>query len=209
MTRLCTGRAVPRRRLDSAPRAARTISATIRSMRALEPLAESIARGATGRPRRATCTSSSRWPRRRPQRAEHLFRLGEAILLHLGDVERADDVFLRASDIDPSHVPTLRRLLDVYWRADNPGALVDVASELVKSGAIAMTAVAPSSLAQGRGHRPRWRRRHAARGQAAVRVARRRRRRRSRRRSQRAGESQRALRAGVGVDGDRQARRAA
>lgn len=83
-----------------------------------------------------------------PQRAERLFRLGEAILLHLGDIERADDVFLRASDIDPSHVPTLRRLLDVYWRADDPGALVDVASELVRTGGIAMSAVAKSSLAQ-------------------------------------------------------------
>ncbi|MBV8760761.1 MAG: hypothetical protein JO257_25940 [Deltaproteobacteria bacterium] len=82
------------------------------------------------------------------ERAERLFRLGEAILLHLNDVERADDVFLRASDIDPSHVPTLRRLLDVYWRADDPGALVDVAAELVRTGGIAMAAVAKSSLAQ-------------------------------------------------------------
>ena len=30
--------------------------------------------------------------------------------MHLGDVDRADDVFLRASDLDPAHVPTLRRL---------------------------------------------------------------------------------------------------
>jgi tetratricopeptide (TPR) repeat protein len=82
------------------------------------------------------------------QRAERLFSLGEAILVHLGDVDRADDVFLRASDVDPTHVPTLRRLLDVYWRADDPAALVDVASELASSGGLAMSAVAKSSLAQ-------------------------------------------------------------
>ena len=40
------------------------------------------------------------------QRAERLLRLGEAVLVHLGDVDRADDVFLRASDLDP---PTSRR----------------------------------------------------------------------------------------------------
>jgi hypothetical protein len=43
---------------------------------------------------------------------------------------------LRASDLDPAHVPTLRRLLDVYWRADDPAALVDVAAELATRGAL-------------------------------------------------------------------------
>jgi tetratricopeptide (TPR) repeat protein len=81
-------------------------------------------------------------------RAERLYRLGEAVLVHLGDIDRADDVFLRASDLDPSHVPTLRRLLDVYWRADDPGAIVEVASELAGSGALAHGPVAKSSLAQ-------------------------------------------------------------
>jgi tetratricopeptide (TPR) repeat protein len=81
-------------------------------------------------------------------RADRLYRLGEAVLVHLGDVDRADDVFLRASDLDPSHVPTLRRLLDVYWRADDPGALVEVASELADAGALAHGPVAASSLAQ-------------------------------------------------------------
>jgi tetratricopeptide (TPR) repeat protein len=70
------------------------------------------------------------------ERADRLYRLGEAMLNHLGDVDRADDVFLRASDLDPSHVPTLRRLLDVYWRADDPAALVEVAAELAGTGAL-------------------------------------------------------------------------
>lgn len=82
------------------------------------------------------------------ERADRLYRLGEAVLLHLGDIDRADDVFLRASDLDPRHVPTLRRLLDVYWRADDPGALVEVAGQLAKNGGLAMGPIAGSSLAQ-------------------------------------------------------------
>nr|MBA2539458.1 hypothetical protein [Deltaproteobacteria bacterium] len=70
-------------------------------------------------------------------RAERLFRLGETVLLHLGDVDRADDAFLRASDLDPAHVPTLRRLLDVYWRADDPASLVEVATELAAKDQLA------------------------------------------------------------------------
>jgi tetratricopeptide (TPR) repeat protein len=82
------------------------------------------------------------------ERADRLYRLGEAVLVHLGDIDRADDVFLRASDLNPSHVPTLRRLLDVYWRADDPGALVEVASQLARGGGLTTGPVAGSSLAQ-------------------------------------------------------------
>ncbi|HEY5947799.1 MAG TPA: hypothetical protein VIV40_20000, partial [Kofleriaceae bacterium] len=82
------------------------------------------------------------------ERADRLYRLGEAVLVHLGDIDRADDVFLRASDLNPAHVPTLRRLLDVYWRADDPGALVEVASQLARGGGLAAGPVAGSSLAQ-------------------------------------------------------------
>ncbi|HEY3806922.1 MAG TPA: tetratricopeptide repeat protein [Kofleriaceae bacterium] len=82
------------------------------------------------------------------ERAERLYRLGEAVLVHLGDRDRADDVFLRASDLDPSHVPTLRRLLDVYWRADDPGALVEVAGQLAASSGGLSSSIAASSLAQ-------------------------------------------------------------
>jgi tetratricopeptide (TPR) repeat protein len=79
------------------------------------------------------------------ERAERLFRLGEAVLVHLGDVDRADDVFLRASDLDPGHVPTLRRLIDVYWRADDPAALVEVAGELASAGALSAGPAVPHS----------------------------------------------------------------
>ena len=82
------------------------------------------------------------------ERAERLHRLGEAILVHLGDVDRADDVFLRASDLDPSHVPTLRRLLDVYWRADDPAALVEVSTQLAASGSLTPGTITKPALAQ-------------------------------------------------------------
>jgi len=82
------------------------------------------------------------------ERADRLFRLGEATLVHLGDVDRADDVFLRASDLDPRHIPTLRRLLDVYWRADDPGALVEVASQLGATGSLAPGPISKASLAR-------------------------------------------------------------
>jgi tetratricopeptide (TPR) repeat protein len=80
-------------------------------------------------------------------RADRLYRLGEAVLVHLNDVDRADDVFLRASDLDPNHLPTLRRLIDVYWRADDPGALVEVAAELAAKDALVKGAANGATLA--------------------------------------------------------------
>jgi tetratricopeptide (TPR) repeat protein len=80
-------------------------------------------------------------------RAERLYQLGEVVLVHLGDVDRADDLFLRASDLDPGHVPTLRRLLDVYWRADDPGSIVEVATELAGKDALASGATPEPALA--------------------------------------------------------------
>ncbi|MEO8554138.1 MAG: tetratricopeptide repeat protein, partial [Kofleriaceae bacterium] len=82
------------------------------------------------------------------ERADRLYQLGEAVLVHLGDVDRADDVFLRASDLDPTHVPTLRRLLDVYWRADDPAALVEVTGQLASSGSLSPGPISRTSLAQ-------------------------------------------------------------
>ncbi len=81
-------------------------------------------------------------------RAAVLFRLGELLLSQLGDTAGADDAFLRASDIDPAHGPTLRRLIDVYWRAGDVGALLDVAQELARSGALLEPATSRPTLAR-------------------------------------------------------------
>ena len=72
----------------------------------------------------------------RERKAALLHRLGELHLDRQGDVTAADDAFLRASDVDPGHVPTLRRLLDVYWRADDPTALIEVARQLLEVQAL-------------------------------------------------------------------------
>ncbi len=81
------------------------------------------------------------------RKAELVWRLGE---LHLAqdDVELADDEFLRASDLDPAHVPTLRRLIDVYWRADEPALLLDVANDLTQRGELLAAATEPTTLAR-------------------------------------------------------------
>ena len=54
------------------------------------------------------------------QRANLLFRLGELYRLHLGDGDKAADAYLRAVNLDPAHAPTLRRLVDYYWRLESP-----------------------------------------------------------------------------------------
>ncbi|HTR49236.1 MAG TPA: tetratricopeptide repeat protein, partial [Kofleriaceae bacterium] len=116
--------------------------------RALEQLAEiAIARGDWPAATRYLYQLVPLAPSAR-ERAERLYRLGEAVLVHLGDVDRADDVFLRASDLDPAHLPTLRRLLDVYWRADDPAALVEVAAELATANALDSGPTTGSSLAR-------------------------------------------------------------
>ncbi|MCE9577598.1 MAG: hypothetical protein K8W52_30895, partial [Deltaproteobacteria bacterium] len=78
--------------------------------------------------------------------ALHL-RFGELALTQ-GDLRAADDEFLRASDLDPAHAPILRRLLDVYWRADDPDALGEVATELALADALTDPLTPASSLAR-------------------------------------------------------------
>jgi hypothetical protein len=56
--------------------------------------------------------------------------MGEICRLHLRSDERASDAYLKASDLDPNHVPTLRRLVDYYWRDADLTGLVEVADEL-------------------------------------------------------------------------------
>ncbi len=71
------------------------------------------------------------------QHAELLFQQGELFLLHLGDPERAADVFLKAIDLAPNHVPTLRRLVDYYWTVDDHDSLLEIAGDLIRLDAIA------------------------------------------------------------------------
>ncbi|HWM84451.1 MAG TPA: tetratricopeptide repeat protein, partial [Kofleriaceae bacterium] len=70
------------------------------------------------------------------QRAELLYRLGEMCRRGLGDPDLAADSYLKAIDLDPDHLPTLRRLLDYYWQAGDNKNLLDVARDLDKRGAL-------------------------------------------------------------------------
>lgn len=116
--------------------------------RALEALAELyVERGNWGGAVRALRTLAG-LAAASEAKATLLHRLGELLLTQLGDVAGADDAFLRASDLDPTHVPTLRRLIDVYWRAGDVGALLEVAQELARSGRLLEAATARPTLAR-------------------------------------------------------------
>jgi len=65
------------------------------------------------------------------KRAEALFQQGEILRTRLGQIEAADDAYLRAADIDPTHVPTLVRLLDHYFREGDQLNLVGLGEELM------------------------------------------------------------------------------
>ncbi|HEY7954123.1 MAG TPA: tetratricopeptide repeat protein, partial [Polyangia bacterium] len=67
---------------------------------------------------------------RPPERADLLFRAGELYRLGLDDRERANDAYLKAADLFPTHAPTLRRLISYYYREGELTALAEVAREL-------------------------------------------------------------------------------
>lgn len=81
------------------------------------------------------------------QRAELLYRLGELSRRGLGDPDLAADSYLKAIDLDPDHLPTLRRLLDYYWQAGDIKNLLDVALDLDKRGALVDRAMDVDALA--------------------------------------------------------------
>ncbi len=66
------------------------------------------------------------------QRAEALFVQGEILRKSLGDLEGADDAYLRSSDMDPAYAPTLVRLVHHYWVQGDFANVADVGQELVR-----------------------------------------------------------------------------
>lgn len=71
-----------------------------------------------------------------PRRAELLYTQGELYRTHLMDFDRAADAYLKSIDLDPDHVPTLRRLIDYYWREDEPEELLDIVTVLMNQGSL-------------------------------------------------------------------------
>jgi tetratricopeptide (TPR) repeat protein len=82
------------------------------------------------------------------KRAEILFRLGELHRLQLGNEEHASDAFLKAIDLDPGHVPTMRRLIEYYWKEGDDAGLGEMAAELDARGALLAPDTTSETLAQ-------------------------------------------------------------
>jgi tetratricopeptide (TPR) repeat protein len=82
-----------------------------------------LARHVTGKDPRKTAVA----------RAEVLFRLGELCHRALRDLDRAEDCYLRAYDLAPSHPRIARRLFDHYWQSGDVGAAADLAREAPRS----------------------------------------------------------------------------
>ena len=66
-------------------------------------------------------------------RAQALYRQGEILRSGLGDLAAANDAYLRASDLDPSFVPTLLRLVHYYWSEGDFANLVQIGAELLET----------------------------------------------------------------------------
>lgn len=71
------------------------------------------------------------------ERAALLYRAGELYLVRLGDRDSASDCYLKAVDLDPTHAPTLRRLVDYFWVQGDLESVAEMARALDDSGAFA------------------------------------------------------------------------
>ncbi len=82
------------------------------------------------------------------RRADILYRSGEILRLQLGDEERASDAYLKAIDLDPQHVPTMRRLVDYYWTVADDASLGEMAADLDARGELLASDTSHETLAK-------------------------------------------------------------
>lgn len=68
------------------------------------------------------------------QRATMLFRQAEVYRLYLGQHDKASSGYLKAADIDPTHQPTLRRLVAYYYSSFDSKSMREVIDELESHG---------------------------------------------------------------------------
>ena len=69
------------------------------------------------------------------KRAEALYRKGEILRGALGDLDGANDAYLRSSDLDPGFAPTLARLVAYYWERGDLVNLAEVGGGLIRTAA--------------------------------------------------------------------------
>jgi tetratricopeptide (TPR) repeat protein len=72
------------------------------------------------------------------ERAALLFRAGELQLVRLRDKEAASSCYLEAIDLDPTHVPTLRRLVDYFFSQGDWASTAEMAATLADEGGFAV-----------------------------------------------------------------------
>lgn len=82
------------------------------------------------------------------RKAELLARAGDVYRLQLGDDDMAAETYLKAIDLDPEHIPTLRHLVEFYWRQGDDQAVAEIASQLETQDALVGEATPPDTLAR-------------------------------------------------------------
>jgi tetratricopeptide (TPR) repeat protein len=68
------------------------------------------------------------------ERVSLLYRAAELYLVRLGDRDSASDCYLKAVDLDPTHAPTLRRLIDYFWSQGDLDSVAEMARALDDRG---------------------------------------------------------------------------
>jgi len=101
----------------------------------LESLVETYQRLGLQREAAATCERLARKLDDPHKKAEVLYRRGEILRVALGDLDGANDAYLRSSDMDPSFAPTLARLVSYYWERGDLSNLAEVGSGLMRTAA--------------------------------------------------------------------------
>ncbi|MGZ3437877.1 MAG: hypothetical protein ACXVDD_00085, partial [Polyangia bacterium] len=71
------------------------------------------------------------------ERAALLYRTGELYLVQLRDKEAASERYLKAVDLDDTHAPTLRRLVDYFWSEGDETSAAEMATALDEAAAFA------------------------------------------------------------------------
>ena len=83
------------------------------------------------------------------ERAAALHRAGEHHLVHLHDKDAASACYLKAVDLDSTHAPTLRRLVDYFWSAGDDASVAEMAAALDDEKAFAAPETSAGTRARG------------------------------------------------------------
>ncbi len=75
-----------------------------------------------------------------------LYRLATIYEVYQQDYEHAADALLKAADLDPTNIPTLRKLVDHYWISADSAALLQVARDLATEDALLDEQTPPLAL---------------------------------------------------------------